>query len=797
MITKSQENTVKQSQDFKSYSFGIKKEGLSHIFNVLRNQLYSDKVLAVIREYSTNAVDAHTEVGKKDTPILVTLPNQLSPYFKVRDYGRGLTEKEIGQIYAMYGESTKRGTNEQIGQLGLGSKSAFAYGDNFVINSFVKGHKTSYNAFIDHTQIGQISKMAKEKSKEKDGIEIVIPVKNDDFKAFREKALNLYTHFTIRPTIYGADEGNFYAECEPSVMSSEDWTIRQNGSSYAVMGNIAYPLSSSALDYEYRSTRYELLNEVGLTIYFKIGDLDISASREALQYTDETKKTITRKLDEILAEIPKKVSQSMDDCKNLWDAKCVYGDLFKHGGLGSSLSRVLDRQKLKWTNPLGFQTKIEDNTFSFPKKMDAEVRLFQKPPAYGRKKRVTSEEQVAVLAANENILIIDDRVGDMGGIGLGGKMIPLVKDFDARSNDKVYKAAYLLTFKNKAAANDFYKKSGKKDFKKLSELTKYKLSDIYPTDGTGSGGGGAKSSKHTTKEFIYDIETAKSGNNWDSLKSRYFNEASVDINNEKNGLCVKIDRFMVMKAGGHDELNPVSYAKNIKNALEAVGITKLPKVYAFKPKKYHKVIEKKNWTNLHDYIAAKIKAKFNDDFMQKVAERKFVSTLENSGSYGYGRGSSSFYLNNKITKIQKQWFDYTRFIRNRAKKSAIKGMVKGSPFIELLDWVGEKFHEAEHKKIDAVLESCKSFVDINVSDAENKKIIDSYVRLADKCAERYKLVRHFDEDIFRPYHTDEDADDLCKEAINYMNVIDVSYPNLNYSIVPEQCKKEDNIFLDK
>ena len=78
MITKPQKNTVKQSQDFKSYSFGIKKEGLSHIFNVLRNQLYSDKVLAVIREYSCNAVDAHTEVGK-DEPILVTLPNQLSP----------------------------------------------------------------------------------------------------------------------------------------------------------------------------------------------------------------------------------------------------------------------------------------------------------------------------------------------------------------------------------------------------------------------------------------------------------------------------------------------------------------------------------------------------------------------------------------------------------------------------------------------------------------------------------------------------------------------------------------------
>ena len=426
----------------------------------------------------------------------------------------------------MYGESTKRGTNKQIGQLGLGSKSAFAYGDNFVINSFVKGRKTSYNAFIDSTQIGQISKMGWEKSKEKDGVEIVVPVKNDDFRAFREKALDLFTHFTIKPEIKGADEGNFYAECLPAVMSSDDWTIRQGGNSFAVMGNIAYPLSTNALDYEYRSTRYELLNEVGLTVYFKIGDLDISASREALQYTDETKKTITRKLDEILAEIPKKISETMKDCKNLWDAKCVYGDLFKNGGIGHSLSRVLDRQQLKWTNPLGFETKIEDNTFSFGKKMDAEVRLFQKPPTYSRKKRVTAEEQVAVLAANENILIIDDRLGDMGGVGLGGKMIPLVKEFDARPKDApLYKAAYLLTFKNKATANDFYKKCGKKNFKKLSELPKSKLNEIYPTDGNG-GNGGAKSSKHTTKEFLYDIDKASQGGAWVSLKSQFFDEAS-------------------------------------------------------------------------------------------------------------------------------------------------------------------------------------------------------------------------------------------------------------------------------
>ena len=174
MITqKPNYSSLKQSENFKAVKFGIKKEGLAHIFNVLRNQLYTDKILAVVREYSCNAVDAHIEAGKNEEPIVVTLPNRMSPNFKVRDYGLGLSEQDIQDVYANYGESTKRNTNSQIGQLGLGCKSAFAYGDNFVINSYQSGVKTSYNAFIDPSQIGQISKMSSEKTTEADGIEIV------------------------------------------------------------------------------------------------------------------------------------------------------------------------------------------------------------------------------------------------------------------------------------------------------------------------------------------------------------------------------------------------------------------------------------------------------------------------------------------------------------------------------------------------------------------------------------------------------------------------------------------------
>jgi len=131
-IAPKNENSVMLSDNFKSVSFGIKQDGLAHIFGVLRNQLYSDKILAVVREYSANAVDANVEAGKEDQAIVITAPNSFDPTFRVRDFGNGLNEEEIRDIYANYGESTKRKSNKFIGQLGLGSKSGFAYGDTFL-----------------------------------------------------------------------------------------------------------------------------------------------------------------------------------------------------------------------------------------------------------------------------------------------------------------------------------------------------------------------------------------------------------------------------------------------------------------------------------------------------------------------------------------------------------------------------------------------------------------------------------------------------------------------------------------
>ena len=116
------------------------------IFSILRSNIYSDKMLAVVREYSTNGWDGHILAGTPDRPLKVTLPTSLAPVFKVRDFGVGLSEESVLNIYTTYGESTKESSNDFNGTFGLGSKSAFAYGNSFDIISFFEGTKTMYTS---------------------------------------------------------------------------------------------------------------------------------------------------------------------------------------------------------------------------------------------------------------------------------------------------------------------------------------------------------------------------------------------------------------------------------------------------------------------------------------------------------------------------------------------------------------------------------------------------------------------------------------------------------------------------
>jgi D-3-phosphoglycerate dehydrogenase len=60
----------------------------------LRDKIYTNKILAVVREYISNALDEHIKYNVQ-TPVSVNLT---TTDFSVRDYAKGLDETEISKM---------------------------------------------------------------------------------------------------------------------------------------------------------------------------------------------------------------------------------------------------------------------------------------------------------------------------------------------------------------------------------------------------------------------------------------------------------------------------------------------------------------------------------------------------------------------------------------------------------------------------------------------------------------------------------------------------------------------------
>jgi hypothetical protein len=283
-------------------------------FNILSSGLYANKIKAIVREIGCNAVDSHVAAGKADVQFDVHLPSMLEPYFYIRDYGTGLSHDDVTKIYTTYFESTKTDSNDYIGALGLGSKSPFSYTDNFTITAIKNGRKGIYSAFISESGFPSIMQMAEHDTNEPTGVEVRFSV-NDyaDFRKFADEAVETYRWFKLKPNILNNDDVN------DRVKISVDYDLRdlipgvhvytQNnlytaGLSYALMGNIAYPIEDTHFKVNDDSgVNYKSLLNCNLVLEFKIGELDFQASREGLSYIPLTIESIKSKLRELSANL--------------------------------------------------------------------------------------------------------------------------------------------------------------------------------------------------------------------------------------------------------------------------------------------------------------------------------------------------------------------------------------------------------------------------------------------------------------------------------------------------------------
>lgn len=311
--------------------FTIKATGKA--FDILSSGLYSDKILAIIRELSCNAYDAHVASGKADVPIEIKLPNTLDPVFYVKDYGTGLSHEQVCTLYTTYFDSTKQDSNEFIGALGLGSKSPFSYVSTFNVESRFNGVKRVYTCFKNEAGLPSITLMSEEFTDESSGMTVMLSVKHVDTSKFYSAARKALMYFNPTPKMVGYP--NFTPYNLKHTVTGTNWRIRENefvaymSGPYVVQGFVAYPIDGFILKEHGLSQTAAALTSVAIDFDVNIGDVEVAASREALSYDTRTIKNLTDIFERAASEMRVSFQNSFDKCKTEWEVGLLI-DEFEH-----------------------------------------------------------------------------------------------------------------------------------------------------------------------------------------------------------------------------------------------------------------------------------------------------------------------------------------------------------------------------------------------------------------------------------------------------------------------------------
>lgn len=316
---------LETSGDMEEQFFSIQDTGM--IFDILRNKMYSNPILAIAREISCNARDAHREVGTPEVPIHIHIPNNLEKYYKIRDFGPGISPDRMANVFIKYTASTKRNDNIQTGGFGLGAKTPFSYSESFSITTNYNGMQYSYSCNIDETKVGKLLLLSETPTKEPNGTEIQIPVLPKDFQAFATWTEQACRHWDVKPIIKG---GTIDWQVPEKILEGNGWAIVQdNNYNYynrdckIIIDGIEYPLDLESLKKYADASLIESAHGKFL-MYFNIGELSLSANREQIHLDEKTQKIIRQRLVIIQKELRQTIKDKIDALPNLWEANIFY-----------------------------------------------------------------------------------------------------------------------------------------------------------------------------------------------------------------------------------------------------------------------------------------------------------------------------------------------------------------------------------------------------------------------------------------------------------------------------------------
>lgn len=583
-----QESNISLDRAKENKEFQIKNSAKA--FTILSSGLYANKIKAIIRELSCNALDSHKCAGKVDAIFDVHLPFDKEPWFAVRDYGTGLSHDDVMNIYTTYFESTKTDSNDYIGALGLGSKSPFSYTNNFTVKSWKDGKMGIYTAYLSETGLPAMTQIESDTYEDESlsGIEVMFGVTDtSDFRRFRDEAREVFEYFTTKPNITHPNFShnrkrytmeNIVPGCHLLQCSGYDTEL------VAIQGNIGYPVNINKLSFfsEYRN----LFESSKIEMEFDIGQLDVAASREELSYCETTIANIKSRFDDIVAALEKSVEKELTGITSPWDLYPKICALYEKQILRKSVEAYINAHKLDGVISKSWRImkatgKISDWDFS-----GDEVAIRAYYSSYGdtltKRGHIVRYDKIADVSYNEYSFDYDP----------GNKLLVILNDTNtgvetrARYHVKEtspfgYKQVLIFSTKKKDA------KEKEKVFKRILAKLDSPANVMYASALKKKPA--AKRVKTVTSDFVM---LSKSGSY--SRTHTWAKTSSVDLTDTTPHYYIPV------KGMASTETRFSSNIKDVMELMDNVGIAS--SIYGVRKGSIKEVEKLTNWVNVYDYL---------------------------------------------------------------------------------------------------------------------------------------------------------------------------------------------------
>ena len=303
-------NVLFEGETQQSIGMTLDLDSAQILMQMLSKNLYSDSIGSLIRETSSNSLDSHRRAGV-DKPIVVSLEEVNGNYeFSVEDFGLGLDADDVENIISKYGKSTKREEANSLGMWGLGFKSPLAYSSTFYFVARKNGIERKYMMY-EGEDVNTIDLLYESETTEENGVKVIVPVKYSDYYSFKTKSKEQLAYFQNVyfniPDIDNSFKILRTAHYQLSNISTDNYL-------HICLDDVYYPIDFAKLGIS------SISFPVGLRFNLSDG-LFPTPNREAIRYTEESKKVILDKIELIATEIIKLYNSQISEMNNL---KLIY-----------------------------------------------------------------------------------------------------------------------------------------------------------------------------------------------------------------------------------------------------------------------------------------------------------------------------------------------------------------------------------------------------------------------------------------------------------------------------------------